>query len=105
MDSNKVKYLAIVEILLKTAKELFKCKFRSGFLEILIEILKITMKVPDLQAIKYSYLLIGLVCRLLKDFKNAIFAIQKLIDFWEEEKEYTVVIQGLKILGGIFEYK
>lgn len=102
---NKVKYLDILEILMNVAKECFKWRYRNGFLEIFIEILQISMKVPDLQVIRYSYLLLGLVSHLNQDVPNAVYAWQRLIDFSEEENHLLTAVKALEILGGVYEDK
>ena len=63
------------------------------------------MKVPDLPVIRYSYLLLGMISHYLKDYPNAIFACQRLIDFSEGEDDLLTAIKALEILGSVYEDK
>ena len=85
MDLYKDKYLGVINILVNTAKDWYRWKFRTGFLKLFIEILRISMKVPDVPFIKISFIIIALVWIQLKDYNNAIFSCTKLINLSEEK--------------------
>ena len=91
--------------MISVAKEWYRWKFRTGFYEIFIEILQISMKVPDLNIIKFSYLLLALVSHLYQDSLNSKYAWQRLIDFSEEQNDLITAIKALDILGSVYEDK
>lgn len=53
IDLYKDKYLGVLSIYFTTIKESFKCKFRTGFLLLSIDVLRLAMKIPDLSALKH----------------------------------------------------
>lgn len=105
IDTFKEKYLGVLEIYIKTARQWYSCKFRSGFLLIFIEILRLWMKVPDFVAIKYSFTILSLVCHYFKDYKNAIYSMYRLIGFTEEQDDLETTIKGYEYLASVFNDK
>ena len=105
MDLYKDKYLGVLDILFKTAKECYKFKFRTGFLLTLIEVLRLSMKIPDVIVITKTFHLLSLVCHYFKDLKNAIYSIKRMIGFTEEQGEFLLSIKGYELLASVYEDK
>jgi len=105
MDLYKDKYMGVLEVYFKTAKECYKWKFITGFILSFVEILRLSMKVPDFPVIKYSFMLLSTVCHYFKDSRNAIYSINRLIGFWDEQNDLETVIYGFKILAGVYNDK
>ena len=105
MDLYKDKYLGVLDILFKTAKEWYKFKFRTGFLLTLIEVLRLSMKIPDVIVITKTFHLLSLVCHYFKDLKNAIYSIKRMIGFTEEQGDFLQSIKGYELLASVYEDK
>lgn len=99
IDEPKRVYSTCVSEMLSIAHDAHRMGNRLLLAETLLEIVRLSLRVPDLVTLKKSLFLLGNVFSLHREIQQSITCFMKLRDVAEEEEDSVCTMNAYKSLG------